>query len=69
MYVNNYGTLVYTDVVLLQWGLKENPPSVGCQDKLSVGILVDPDKAWSAVDKGPHADSTQVGCMCTLSSI
>ncbi|XP_033750343.1 nucleolar protein 6-like [Pecten maximus] len=42
-----------------QWNIKEEPPKPGCQEQITVGVLLNPDTCTSILDKGPPADSPE----------
>lgn len=53
---------------LLQWKFNEGPPSLSSQ-KLTVGLLLDHEFAFSTIDRGPPADSLEVNTEKFLFSV
>ena len=48
-------------VLILQWSINEPPPAaVDDGDRITIGLVMNPDTYTSVVDKGPPADSDEV---------
>ena len=48
-------------VLILQWSIKEPPPAaVDDGDRITIGLVMNPDTYTSVVDKGRPADSDEV---------
>ena len=48
-------------ILIFQWSIKESPPAaVDEGDRITIGLVMNPDTYTSVVDKGPPADSEEV---------
>ena len=51
--------------ISFQWSIHESPSGLEKPDKLSFGLLLDGEYASNVLDRGPSADSQEVGLPIT----